>query len=146
MWGSYLSGGAVGRACYSLRWPCMAHLTSQRFCTFYCRVSLYKSLWGNCCINNTELHRVHYSSLSEGITVSVFSTNLHPWGSDDIKSGNHVGDKVHHLGEALLADTPRAVDEEHHICFGAFADWGKKKKKKESMSPQASCCIITWHN
>lgn len=58
--------------------------------------------------------------------VNIFSTNLHSWGSDDVKSADNTGDKVHDFGEALLSDTPGAVNEEHHICFGTFANWGMK--------------------
>lgn len=58
--------------------------------------------------------------------MNISSTNLHPWGSNDVKSTDHAGDKVDHFGEAVLADTPRTIDEEHHICFGSFANWGRQ--------------------
>lgn len=49
-------------------------------------------------------------------------TNLHSGGSDHIEGRDHSGDKVHDFGEALLADTPGAVDEKHHVGFGASAN------------------------
>lgn len=60
--------------------------------------------------------------------INVFNTNLHSWGANHIEGTDHAVDEVHDFGEALLANTPGAVDEEHYICFGTFAHWGKENK------------------
>lgn len=57
------------------------------------------------------------------------NTNLHPRRSENVEGGDHSGDEVHDLGEALLADAPGAVDEEHHVCFGAFANCGERTRQ-----------------
>lgn len=62
--------------------------------------------------------------------VYVWDTNLHSRGSDDVKGANNTGHKVHDFGEALLPDAPGAVNDEHHICFGTFANWGKKTSQE----------------
>lgn len=51
-----------------------------------------------------------------------FNTHLHSRGSDDVEGSDHTGDKVHDFGEAVLADAPGAVDEEHQVSFGTFAN------------------------
>lgn len=49
------------------------------------------------------------------------ATNLHAVRVDDVEGSNHVEDKLDHLTEALIADTPRAVNEEDQISLGTFA-------------------------
>lgn len=50
--------------------------------------------------------------------------DLHPTGTDDVKGSGHAGDKLDNLVEALVADAPGAVDEEHQVRFGSFANCG----------------------
>lgn len=64
---------------------------------------------------------------------NLLNTNLHSWGSDDIKGADHAVDEVDDFEEALLSDTPGAVDEEHHICFGTFANWEKRKQVNKEL-------------
>lgn len=49
-------------------------------------------------------------------------TNLHSGGSDDVEGSDDPGHKVDDLGEAVLADAPGTIDDEHQVGFGASAD------------------------
>lgn len=49
-------------------------------------------------------------------------THLHPFVTDDIKGANHAEHKLDDFAEALVSNTPRAVDEEDQVSFGTFAD------------------------
>lgn len=49
-------------------------------------------------------------------------THLHPFVTDDIKGANHAEHKLDDFAEALVSNTPRAVDEEDQVGFGTFAD------------------------
>lgn len=40
---------------------------------------------------------------------------------DDIKSSNHAEHELEHFMEALITDTPRAINEEHQVSFSTFA-------------------------
>lgn len=48
-------------------------------------------------------------------------TYLHAAGADDVKGSNHARDKLDHLVEALVADTPGTINEEDQVCLGPFA-------------------------
>lgn len=53
---------------------------------------------------------------------SPLNTDLHSGGSDDVKGSDQSGDEVNDFEETVLADAPGAVDDEHHVCFGASAN------------------------
>lgn len=52
-------------------------------------------------------------------------THLHAIGTDDLKGSDHARDKLDHLVEALVTDTPGTVDEEDQVGLGTFAHCGE---------------------
>lgn len=50
------------------------------------------------------------------------NTNLHSGGSNDVKGSDQSRDEVNDFDEAVLTDAPGAVDDEHHVGFGASAN------------------------
>ena len=53
---------------------------------------------------------------------SRFHTDLHAFGADDIEGSRHAEDKLDDFVEALVSDTPGAVDEEDQVSLGTVAD------------------------
>lgn len=52
------------------------------------------------------------------------AADLHALGADDIKGSRHALNKLDDLDEAVISDTPGAVDEEDHVGLGSFAHCG----------------------
>ena len=61
-------------------------------------------------------------SISQKISLKCRATNLHAARVDDVEGSNHVEDKLDHLTEAVITDTPRAVNEEDQISLSTFAN------------------------
>lgn len=47
--------------------------------------------------------------------------DLHALRADDFEGSGHASDKLDDLVEALISNTPGAIDEEDQVCFGTFA-------------------------
>lgn len=52
--------------------------------------------------------------------------DLHAAGADDIKCSRHACDKLDDFIEAVISDTPRAINEEDQVCLSTFAHCGEK--------------------
>lgn len=58
----------------------------------------------------------------------ISTADLHSLGADDIERSGHAGDKLDDLAEAVIADTPGAVDEEDQVGLGASAHCGRNTR------------------
>lgn len=58
----------------------------------------------------------------------ILTADLHALGADDIERSGHAGDKLDDLAEAVISDTPGAVDEEDQVGLGASAHCGRNTR------------------
>lgn len=58
----------------------------------------------------------------------ILTADLHALGADDFERSGHAGDKLDDLAEAVVADTPGAVDEEDQVRLGASAHCGRNRR------------------
>lgn len=47
---------------------------------------------------------------------------LHATGADDVECWSHACNELDDFVEAVISDTPGAVNEEDHVCLGTFTN------------------------
>lgn len=52
------------------------------------------------------------------------ATDLHAARVDDVEGSDHAEHKLDHFAEALVSDTPGAVNQEHQVSLGPSAHCG----------------------
>lgn len=62
--------------------------------------------------------------------------DLHSLWADDVKGSGHALNKLNDFGEALISNTPGAVDEEDQVGLGTFTHCGTNTQEKKS------CCFF----
>lgn len=74
--------------------------------------------------NNKRLFYENIKRKSIHKTVTKMYADLHAFWTNLFKRSGHACDKLEYFDEALISNTPRAINKEDEVCLGTFANCG----------------------